>query len=176
MAELTIVFRLRFAVALTIGVCLILAFHVSNAASQSRGEYIVQMAPGSSPADGKRLVERLGGSVTSPTLSIINGFGASLTPEDAASLAADGGVHAVSPNGSASSTADLPVEDPDLPPPADTPLTADEEADLNGGDDAEETPVEPESVSTQTKTSGSQRCPVTDATTRKSKRLNLLAQ
>ena len=169
MAELTIVFRLRFAVALSVAVCLILAFHVSNAASQSRGEYIVQMASGSSPAHGKRLVERLGGRVTSPTLSVINGFGASLTPEDAASLAADGGVHAVSPNGSASPRTDLQVDDPDAPP-SDTPLTADEEADLNGGD--EEADVEPESVSTEAKTSGGMRCPVTDATTRKSKRLN----
>ncbi len=171
MTELTIVFRLRFAVALTVAVCFILAFHVSNAASQSRGEYIVQMAPGSSPAHGKRLVERLGGSVTSPTLSVINGFGASLSPDDAASLAADVGVHAVSPNGSASTSSDLPVEDPDLPPPTDTPLTPEEEADLNGGD-PEETPVEPESASTETVTSGAERCPDTDATTRRSKRLS----
>jgi serine protease AprX len=165
--QLTIVFRLRFAVALSVAICLVLAFYASNAASsQTRGEYIVQMQPGSSPAHGKQLVERLGGRVTSPTLSVINGFGATLTSDDAARLAADSGVHAVSPNGNASPRA--VVEDPDAPP-ADTPLTADEEADLNGGDD--DTSVETDSTTSETKTSGGMRCPVTDATTRASKRL-----
>jgi serine protease AprX len=169
MAELTIVFRLRFAVALTVAVCLVLAFHASNSAAQTTGEYIVQMEPGSNPAHGKRLVERLGGRVTSPTLSVINGFGASLSSDDAARLAADGGVHAVSPNGSASPRSVVPVEEPDVAPPADVPLSADEDADLNGGDGADAS-VEPDSTS-ETATSGGMRCPVTDATTRKSKRL-----
>ena len=166
--QLTIVFRLRFAVALTVAICLVLAFHASNAASNNRGEYIVQMQPGASPAQGKRLVERLGGRVTSPTLTVINGFGAVLSSDDAARLAADNDVHAVSANGSASSSSDLPVDD-DAPAPSDTPLTADEEADLNGGDD--ETQVEPESTTSETKTSGGARRPVADATTRPSRRL-----
>jgi serine protease AprX len=80
MAELTIVFRLRFAVALAAAVCIFLAFSVSRAdARPARAEYIVQMDKGTSPAAGKRLVRRLGGRVTSPTLRVINGFGAALT-------------------------------------------------------------------------------------------------
>lgn len=172
MAELTIVFRLRFAVALAAALCLILVFQARDAWAQPRGEFIVQMAAGSSPADGKRLVERLGGRITSPTLSVINGFGASLSPEDAASLAANTAVHAVSPNGSASPTA-LPAEDPDLPAPDDTTLTAEEDADLNGGAD-----VEPEGrdLAGETTTSGGYRCPAADATTRPSWRLSFSRQ
>ena len=167
MAEITIVFRLRFAVALSVAICLVLAFHASNAASsQTSAEYIVQMQAGASPAHGKQLVERMGGRVTSPTLSVINGFGAILTSDDAARLAADSGVHAVSPNGSASPRAI--GDDPDAPP-ADTPLTAEEEADLNGGDD--DTGVELDNNTSETRTSGGVRCPVTDASTRASKRL-----
>jgi serine protease AprX len=169
MAELTIVFRLRFAVALSAAICLVLAFNASDAYSQPRGEYIVQMQAGSSPAEGQRLVERLGGRVTSPTLSVINGFGASLSSDDAASLAAKAGVRAVSPNGSANPTSDLPVEDPDLPVPADTPLTEEEDADLNGGVDEED---EGEEEGDAVVTSGGFRCPVTDATTRRSRRLD----
>ena len=79
MAELTIVFRLRFAVALAAAVCLLLAVAASNAdatgARAARAEYIVQMDRGASPAAGKRLVRRFGGRVTSPTLRVINGFG-----------------------------------------------------------------------------------------------------
>ena len=79
MAELTIVFRLRFAVALAAAVCIFLAFTVARAdATAARAEYIVQMDKGTSPAAGKRLVRRLGGRVTSPTLRVINGFGAAL--------------------------------------------------------------------------------------------------
>jgi serine protease AprX len=80
MAELTIVFRLRFAVALAAAICLLLAFQAVDAqAAPTRYEYIVQMDEGTSPASGKRLVRVLGGRVTSPTLRVINGFGASLT-------------------------------------------------------------------------------------------------
>jgi serine protease AprX len=167
MAELTIVFRLRFAVALAAALCLILAFNASDAWSQSRGEYIVQMHAGSSPADGKRLVERLGGRVTSPTLSVINGFGASLTADDAARLAADDGVHAVSPNGSANPSS-VPEVDPDLPAPDDTDLMADEHADLNGGADVDSE----DELSGESTTSGGYRCPAADATTRRSRRLS----
>jgi serine protease AprX len=87
MAELTIVFRLRFAVALAAAICLLLAFQAVDAqAAATRYEYIVQMDQGTSPASGKRLVRVLGGRVTSPTLRVINGFGASLTRRAAARL------------------------------------------------------------------------------------------
>jgi serine protease AprX len=87
MAELTIVFRLRFAVALTAAVCLLLVFAAGDAgATPARHEYIVQMDKGASPAAGKRLVRTLGGRVTSPTLRVINGFGASLSKKAAKSL------------------------------------------------------------------------------------------
>src|SRR5918993_2883404 len=99
MAELTIVFRLRFAVALTAAVCLLLVFTAGDAgATQARYEYIVQMDRGTSPAAGKRLVRKLGGRVTSPTLRVINGFGASLNRKAARRLARHRGVKAVSPN------------------------------------------------------------------------------
>jgi len=99
MAELTIVFRLRFAVALAAGVCIFLAFSVAHAnATATRGEYIVQMNQGTSPAAGKRLVRRLGGRVTSPTLRVINGFGAALSRKAAARLRRHRGVKAVSRN------------------------------------------------------------------------------
>ena len=167
-AQLTIVFRLRFAVALSVAVCSFSASSQQRRIAGPRRVHRAEWRPGS-PAHGKRLVERLGGRVTSPTLSVINGFGASLTPEDAASLAADGGVHAVSPNGSASPRADLQVDDPDAPPserrsrrtrkPTSTAATR--------------RPTSSRRASPpQTKTSGGMRCPVTDATTRKSKRLN----
>jgi serine protease AprX len=99
MAELTIVFRLRFAVALSAAICLLLAFQALNAqAAPARAVYIVQMDQGTSPAAGKRLVRVLGGRVTSPTLRVINGFGAKLTRRAAARLERKPGVKAVSLN------------------------------------------------------------------------------
>ncbi len=99
MAELTIVFRLRFAVALTAAICILLVVGAANAdATSARAEYIIQMDEGTSPAAGKRLVRTLGGRVTSPTLRVINGFGASLEPGAAKRLARRHGVKAVSPN------------------------------------------------------------------------------
>jgi serine protease AprX len=99
MAELTIVFRLRFAVALTAAVCAVLAFQALDAkATQARAEYIVQMDQGASPATGKRLVRSLGGRVTSPTLRVINGFGASLSRSAAARLGRHPRVKRVSRN------------------------------------------------------------------------------
>ena len=99
MAELTIVFRLRFAVALTAAICLLLVAGASNAdARAARAEYIVQMDKGASPTAGKRLVRRLGGRVTSPTLRVINGFGAALTRKTATRLRRHRGVKAVSRN------------------------------------------------------------------------------
>jgi serine protease AprX len=99
MAELTIVFRLRFAVALAAAVCLLLmAGALSAEATPARAEYIVQMKKGASPAAGKRLVRAFGGRVTSPTLRVINGFGARLTRKAAARLSHRRGVKAVSLN------------------------------------------------------------------------------
>jgi serine protease AprX len=101
MAELTIVFRLRFAVALLAAVvCLLLAFQAvdAQAGTQARYEYIVQMEPGTSPAIGKRLVRKSGGRVTSPTLRVINGFGARLTRRSAMRLRKRPGVKHVSRN------------------------------------------------------------------------------
>jgi serine protease AprX len=99
MAELTIVFRLRFAVALAAAVCLFPAVSASKAdASGTRAEYIVQMDKGTSPAAGKRLVRRLGGRVTSPTLRVINGFGAALSRKAVVRLKRHRGVKAVSLN------------------------------------------------------------------------------
>jgi serine protease AprX len=99
MAELTIVFRLRFAVALSAAICLLLVAGASNAnAAPARAEYIVQMDKGTSPAAGKRLVRAFGGRVTSPTLRVINGFGASLKRRAAKRLARHRGVKRVSLN------------------------------------------------------------------------------
>jgi serine protease AprX len=96
MAELTIVFRLRFAVALAFALGLVLCFHARDAWG---AEYVVQMEAGTAPSHGAVLVERLGGHVTSPELGVINGFGASLDAEDAALLEASASVRAVTPNG-----------------------------------------------------------------------------
>jgi serine protease AprX len=99
MAELTIVFRLRFAVALSAAICLLLVAGASNAnATPARAEYIVQMDKGTKPAAGKRLVRAFGGRVTSPTLRVINGFGASLSKRAAKRLARRRGVKAVTRN------------------------------------------------------------------------------
>jgi serine protease AprX len=99
MAELTIVFRLRFAVALAAAVCVFLAVTVATAdATAARAEYIVQMDQGTSPSAGKRLVRRLGGRVTSPTLRVINGFGAALSKKAVVKLRRHRGVKAVSLN------------------------------------------------------------------------------
>jgi serine protease AprX len=173
MAELTIVFRLRFAVAVATAICLVAFVAARNATAEDAvpSEYIVQMDDGTSPARGMRLVERLGGRVTSPALSVINGFGASLSADGAKRLAANGDVHAVSPNGSAAPRADLDLElddddDEDILPPTDTNLTEEEEADLNGGAD----PESDEDQVGEARESGGFRCPVSDATTRAPRR------
>ena len=100
MAEYTIVFRLRFAVALG-ATTLLLLFAVGSVnadAAPARAQYIVQMKKGVKPAAGKRLVRRLHGRVTSKTLRVINGFGARLTRKAARRLRHHRGVKAVSLN------------------------------------------------------------------------------
>jgi serine protease AprX len=102
MAELTITYRLRFAVALAAAVCIFFAAAAldarAGAPDSTRYEYIVQLKQGTSPAVGKRLVRKAGGRVTSPTLRVINGFGASLTRSAAARLRRQAGVKHVSRN------------------------------------------------------------------------------
>jgi serine protease AprX len=100
MSELTIVFRLRFAVALAAVACVLFTVSTLNAhaAASPRAGYIVQMQQGTSHAAGKRLVRALGGRVTSPTLRVINGFGATLSRRAAARLKGHRGVRQVSLN------------------------------------------------------------------------------
>src|SRR5918996_4944177 len=68
-------------------------------------EVIVQLRPGTSLAEGRALVDSLGGQVTRE-LSIINGFGAVVTPDAAAALERDSRVHAVSANAPIEATSD----------------------------------------------------------------------
>ena len=107
MAELTIVFRLRFAVALAAALCLLLfaGSLTARAASPTTGEYIVQMKKGTTPAAGKRLVRVLGGRVTSPTLRVINGFGAKLSRRAVVRLRRHRAVKSVSLNTGMSASA-----------------------------------------------------------------------
>jgi serine protease AprX len=108
MAEQTIVFRLRFAVALALALALLLVFSARDAWG---AEYIVQMEAGSAPSEGAALAERLGGRVTSPELEVINGFGADLDAGAAARLAANPGVHAVSPNAGVTASSDMGADE-----------------------------------------------------------------
>jgi len=106
MAEHTIVFRLRFFVALGAAICILLAGGAYNAnAAATRGEYIVQMSQGTTPAAGKRLVRALGGRITSRTLRVINGFGASFSRRAALRLRRHRGVKSVSLNHSMTASA-----------------------------------------------------------------------
>ncbi len=125
MAELSIVFRLRFAVALSAALCLLLVFAARDA--WAADEYIVQMDTTATPAQGQQLVQTLGGAVTTPELPVINGFGAMLEDDAAEELAAFPEVKAVTLN-----------------------------APTDSGTDASGTSL-----------SGSARCPVTNATTRR---------
>jgi serine protease AprX len=106
MAELSIVFRLRFAVALAAALCVLCGSVVATAdARPARAEYIVQMKKGVRPAAGKRMVRKLHGRVTSPTLRVINGFGAKLTRKAAKRLRHRRGVKSVSLNTSMTASA-----------------------------------------------------------------------
>jgi serine protease AprX len=96
MSELTIVFRLRFAVALSAALCLMLVFAARDA--WAADEYIVQMDTGATPAQGQQMVQSLGGTVTTPALPVINGFGAVLEDDAAEELALSSVVKAVTLN------------------------------------------------------------------------------
>jgi len=96
MSELTIVFRLRFAVALSAALCLILVFAARDAFAAD--EYIVQMDTGATPAQGQLIVRSLGGTVTTPELPVINGFGAVLEDDAAEELILSPVVKAVTLN------------------------------------------------------------------------------
>jgi serine protease AprX len=100
MAELTIVFRLRFFVALTVALTLIVAFQARDAFAQDAtgAEYIVQMDTGYTPGQGQQIVAELGGTVTSPELPVINGFGAILADDAAEELSNRSSVRSVTLN------------------------------------------------------------------------------
>ena len=100
MSELTIVFRLRFAVALSAALCLILVFAARDASAEEGipAEYIVQMEPGVAPSQGQQVVAELGGQLTTGDVPVINGFGAVLQDDAAEELVNTAGVHAVTPN------------------------------------------------------------------------------
>ena len=100
MSELTIVFRLRFAVALSAALCMILVFAPRDAFAEEGipAEYIVQMEPGVAPSQGQQVVGDLGGQLTTGDVPVINGFGAVLQDDAAEELVNTPGVHAVTPN------------------------------------------------------------------------------
>ena len=100
MSELTIVFRLRFAVALSAALCMILVFAARDAFAEEGipAEYIVQMEPGVAPSQGQQVVADLGGQSTTGDVPVINGFGAVLQDDAAEELVNTPGVHAVTPN------------------------------------------------------------------------------
>jgi serine protease AprX len=96
MSELTIVFRLRFAVALSAALCLLLVFAARDA--WAADEYVVQMEPVATASQGQQIVQSLGGTVTTPDLPVINGFGAVLEDDAAEELATYPTVKAVTLN------------------------------------------------------------------------------
>ena len=100
MSELTIVFRLRFAVALSAALCMILVFAARDAFAEEGipAEYIVQMEPGVAPSQGQQVVADLGGQSTTGDVPVINGFGAVLQDDAAEELVNTPGVYAVTPN------------------------------------------------------------------------------
>jgi serine protease AprX len=97
---ITITFRLRFAVALTLAalLTLTLATRAAHAQTADTSEYIVQMDASSTPADGRQIVADVGGQVTTPEIPVINGFGATMTEEAADEMSARPGVAAVTQN------------------------------------------------------------------------------
>jgi len=101
MHGLTIHFRLRFAVAVTLAAFLVLSLVAREsfaAKPRPAREYVVQMQKGHAIAEGRRLVAKLHGQVTTPELPVINGFGAMLRGDDAKELSRRAGVAGVTPN------------------------------------------------------------------------------
>jgi serine protease AprX len=86
---------------------------------EKRAEVIVRMQPGESPSAGRELVQRAGGKAISRDVPIINGFGAELRAGEAASLAADPRVLAVSLNAGVRSRSTLPLDTGDGMPVCD---------------------------------------------------------
>jgi serine protease AprX len=98
---LAIRYRLRFAVAITMAALLLLTVGARVSHAQTTGttsEYIVEMQAGYTPTQGRDIVAELGGQVTTPTLPVINGFGAMLDDESADELSARPGVASVTMN------------------------------------------------------------------------------
>jgi serine protease AprX len=77
---------------------------------EKRSEVIVRMQPGVDPSAGRELVHRAGGKAVSRDLPIINGFGAKLKAGEAARLARDSRVLAVSENGGVRTRSELPLD------------------------------------------------------------------
>jgi serine protease AprX len=101
MNGLTIRYRLRFAVAVTMAALLLLTLATRASYAQTTAttsEYIVEMQAGYTPTQGRDIVAELGGQITTPTLPVINGFGAVLDEESADELAARPGVASVTMN------------------------------------------------------------------------------
>jgi serine protease AprX len=100
MAEITILFRLRFAIALTIALTLVLFFQAREALASNHGphEYIVQMDRGVAPVKGQRMAVKAGGVLTGPQIRVINGFAAMMSEKAARRLGHRRGVKAVSRN------------------------------------------------------------------------------
>ena len=101
MNGLTIRYRLRFAVAVTMAALLLLTLGTRASYAQTTAttsEYIVEMQAGYTPTQGRDIVAELGGQITTPTLPVINGFGAVLDEESADELAARPGVASVTMN------------------------------------------------------------------------------
>jgi len=87
---------------------------------EKRAEVIVRMQPGVDPSAGRELVERAGGKPISRDLPIINGFAAELRAADAAGLADDARVLAVSENAGVNAKSLVPgTEDPSVCPASD---------------------------------------------------------
>jgi serine protease AprX len=98
---LTIHFRLRFAFAVTLAALLLVTLGTRPSYAQTTAttsEYIVEMQAGYTATQGRDIVAELGGQVTTPSLPVINGFGAMLDEESADELAARPGVATVTMN------------------------------------------------------------------------------
>ena len=96
MHGLTIHFRLRFAVAVTLAALLLVTLGTRRFIRADHGRHLrVHRADAGrfhARTQGRQIVAELGGQVTTPELPVINGFGATLNEEAADELAARPGV------------------------------------------------------------------------------------